>query len=75
MLILGFNTSRWYCYAVDIFRIGEHLKAYIELQEQPCFDIAILEDFPPDLLYKNSACAWIMAYLALKKRMGQKRRY
>lgn len=50
---------------VFYFSVGIGLESY----DSGEFDvIAILKDFPGGILYKHSACAWIAAYEALKKK-------
>ncbi|XP_052243691.1 E3 ubiquitin-protein ligase rnf213-alpha-like [Dreissena polymorpha] len=60
------DTSRY------IFVDG--LRAYVELS-MLALDVATLEDFPHDILYKHGAKAWVLAYTTLTRKLGNRRRY
>ncbi|XP_053396342.1 E3 ubiquitin-protein ligase rnf213-alpha-like isoform X2 [Mercenaria mercenaria] len=57
-------------------KLGECLYVYIENMDNPPLQIAVLADFPKDILYKHSVHAWVNTYGMLReKQTGYYRRF
>ncbi|XP_060586335.1 E3 ubiquitin-protein ligase rnf213-alpha-like [Ruditapes philippinarum] len=57
-------------------RLGEWLKGYIEGMDNPTLDLAVLADFPKEILYKHSVQTWVRTYnMLIEKQTGNSRRF
>ncbi|XP_060570019.1 E3 ubiquitin-protein ligase RNF213-like [Ruditapes philippinarum] len=57
-------------------KLGEWLPEYVDSMDNPLLDLAVLADFPKDILYKYSVHTWVCTYVMLReKQTGNYRRY
>ncbi|XP_053396335.1 E3 ubiquitin-protein ligase rnf213-alpha-like isoform X2 [Mercenaria mercenaria] len=57
-------------------KLGEWLYGYADSFDNPPLDMAVLTDFPKDILYKHSVHAWVSSYGMLReKQTGNYRRF